>query len=381
MTWNTAIRLSAVSVLLLVLSFGRMQVAASEASYTVTDIGSLVGTADGQYDSLTAVTPAKVNEEGDIVANAAAGDDTFWSIAFTNIDGKARKLGQEKSFSFAYDLNEAGEIVGFVTTLDDSGYEHLQAVVWRERHLVKLPALDGDYSLANAINEDGDIAGTSSSAPGTDSPKHAVIWHGDAPTDLGTLGGKDSRAFDLNDEGLIVGMSLVSDRAGGRPVVWEDGSIEELEVPDGLRGGAEAINNSGTIAGNAFDESFNFFAVRWTDKKLEMLPPLIDGGTSLAVDINSAGIVVGWARSDSGADVGVFWDADTVVDLNTLIPVDSGWLVLRAQAINDSGQILAISTGDDGFQHGLLLDPVDASAKTGLVAIAVVSRTAIRSRG
>jgi hypothetical protein len=69
-------------------------------------------------------------------------------------------------------------------------------------------------------------------------------------------------------------------------------------------------------------------------------------------DINSSGQVVG------GGSRAFYYDATTgVVDLNTLIDPDSGWVLWEARAINDLGQI--VGAGDfNGQRHAYLLTPV-----------------------
>jgi hypothetical protein len=48
-----------------------------------------------------------------------------------------------------------------------------------------------------------------------------------------------------------------------------------------------------------------------------------------------------WAGRNSGnANVAVIWAGGSIVDLNSVLPVDSGWVLDAAFAINDQGQIV-----------------------------------------
>jgi hypothetical protein len=47
-----------------------------------------------------------------------------------------------------------------------------------------------------------------------------------------------------------------------------------------------------------------------------------------------------------------------MVDLNTLIPNDSGWTLTAASSINDAGQITGWGVNPNGLQHAYLLTPV-----------------------
>jgi hypothetical protein len=81
--------------------------------------------------------------------------------------------------------------------------------------------------------------------------------------DLGTLGGKNSSAYDINDLGTIVGYAETSSRDNEGNYLKkaflkkETGSMTEIEIPDMHSGTARNINNEGTIVGEASDQNNN----------------------------------------------------------------------------------------------------------------------------
>jgi hypothetical protein len=50
--------------------------------------------------------------------------------------------------------------------------------------------------------------------------------------------------------------------------------------------------------------------------------------------------------------------AGTMRDLNDLIPPDSGWVLQRADGINDAGQISGYGSAPNGSTRAFLLTPV-----------------------
>jgi probable HAF family extracellular repeat protein len=75
-------------------------------------------------------------------------------------------------------------------------------------------------------------------------------------TDLGTLGGTTSRAYALNDSGVVVGQSAPLN-LNGQAFRWANGSMQQLA--DGfVVSEARAIDNFGTIVGRANGEAVVF---------------------------------------------------------------------------------------------------------------------------
>ena len=219
-------------------------------------------------------------------------------------DGTAASLGDFEPVA----ANDAGVVVG-LAPVGGFGY-HRQACRLDGATLTILPSLGGRDSIAHAIGDDGRIVGASSTTG--DGPTRAVLWQGGSAIDLGTLGGPASRAHDLNANGVIVG---AADLGGG-----------------GFHACRFVVDGNGTVQSR--------------DDLGEL-----GAGYSAAYAVNDAGTIVG--VSDGRAFV---HDGGAMSDLNALIPADAGWALARATDINAGGWIVGAGA-HDGAPRAFLLIP------------------------
>jgi probable HAF family extracellular repeat protein len=164
-------------------------------------------------------------------------------------------------------VNERGDVVG-QAVFSDGGFR-TEAVRWRDGRPQLLGTLGGRSSGTvpttivggSALNRWGDVAGTSDVGDGT---HHAYFWHDGRMTDLGTLGGANSRAAAVNDWGQVVG---VSDTASGEQhaFLWQNGRMVDLTA---LAGGGSAatvtdVNDRGQVVGYANRPGAGTVSHRW----------------------------------------------------------------------------------------------------------------------
>jgi probable HAF family extracellular repeat protein len=86
----------------------------------------------------------------------------------------------------------------------------------------------------------------------------------------------------------------------------------------------------------------------------------LGGAGSVAAAINDHGVVVGSAETSNNVSH-AFLDSDEIMtDLNTLVPSNSGFVIVNAQDVNDRGQIVAQAiepSSSSSTVHVLLLSP------------------------
>ena len=83
----------------------------------------------------------------------------------------------------------------------------------------------------------------------------------------------------------------------------------------------------------------------------------LGGMDSSARDINNAGQIVGVAQGGMSNNRGFLWRDGVMFDLNEAVPTGTPTIV-RAEGINDRGQIVAVADVGGGFEHGVLLNPL-----------------------
>ena len=121
-------------------------------------------------------------------------------------------------------------IVGSSST--SSGAKH--ACLWEDGSIIDLGTIDGDYSVAFAINNSRQIVGQSYAAP-DGNPIRAFLWESGT---MHNLGGTTREALGINSPGQIVGDF-------GGDVLYENGAQVDL----GFSGKGTDISDREEIVG------------------------------------------------------------------------------------------------------------------------------------
>ena len=243
----------------------------------------------------------------------------------------------------------------------------LQLIAQHTRYTVTdLGTLGGTFTFATGINNRGSVEGHST-LPG-DTAFHAFLWQKGVMTDLGTLGGPNSRA-DLRPS--------ESDKVGGGantstpdpfgedfcffgtnficlPFLWQKGVMTPLQTLGGNNGFAGGVNSRGQVAGQAEIASpdptcdpstpqvLQFKPVIWRNGNVQELPTFAGDPDGQAFALNDVGQAVGFSGlciDPLTAHHALLWQNGRAINLGTL----GGTMNNAAFDINNQGQLVGIS--------------------------------------
>ena len=299
-------------------------------------------------------------------------------------------LGED--FGQASALNNRGQVVGYSLNgiADPVGIfgnaTENRAFLWQNGVMQDLGTLCesegvcGLDAVANAVNERGQVAGisaTNATPNGTTGAPTVLpfLWERGRMIDLGTLGGTNSGVDGptvlLNNRGQVAGTSTLEGDMSYHPFLWEHGVMKDLGTLGGDTGFVTWITDSGDVIGTAdlpgTSGNQSHHAFLWSKGVKTDLGSL--GGTSHAEGINLQGQIVGRSTPNGSAVQHAFlWEhGGPMVDLNTLIPANSGLLLEEGGNINDQGEIAgrglpAGCEAVDACGHAFLLIPCDPAA-------------------
>ena len=303
--------------------------------YAINEAGWIAGTADSMVSGSTRRRAVRWSPTGEI--------ESLGTLGGTHSD--------------AFDINEVGWIVGKSTNLQGQ----IHAFLWIPGGAMQdLGTLGGHLSTAGDINDNGMVIG-SSTVP-TTLDDHAFAWTaGTGMVDLGTLGGADSYASAVNNAGQVVGYAFTSEGTGffHNAFLWTaGGGMQDLgRLPGGYRSAATAINSSGVVVGWSYTVRHSEKrAFRWTPEGgMESLGSL--GGESEAIAINDDGTIVGTSYTGNGGQRRAFrWTPEG--GMEDLGSVGTGPFASSvAVDVNEAGYVIGQTSADAGSPNAFLWHP------------------------
>lgn len=285
-----------------------------------------------------------VNDLGQVVGSAAtAPPGPFHAFRWSKQTGLVDLSRPGVGNSIATDINNRGQVAGIAVFPESA--PNGRAFRWSPRTgMVDLGSLN-NYSGAFAINEAGTAVGYTEGPLDPGFLTLAAGWPaagGLIP--LNNFASVASVANDINNAGQIVGSAAFDAGLNDQAFIWTPaGGLRNLGAPGPFLSFAERINEKGLVIGDNFSSPGDRNGFIWSRENGVLLigTPFVD--SSDAADVNNLGQVVG---SINGRAF-VWTRAGGFVDLNTRIPgAPADFGLFTALAISDNGSIVA--TGNTG---------------------------------
>ncbi len=223
--------------------------------------------------------------------------------------------------------------------------------------ITNLGTLGGNRSVALGINRAGHVVGSAETADGR---THAFVYLTSALIDLGTLGGDESHAYRISDGGLIVGRANTTDGEFRAFVTSASGEPLDLSQLDtrlkGIFSTAVDINSAGYVIGYRQTQGDHMAARRraFIYRNFQVVDFGAFGGEDgVVAAINEAGQMVGYFGTEPHADYadhhGFLLDETGLTDLGAL-----GGKMTTPTDLNDSRQVVGYAQVSSGENHAFL---------------------------
>lgn len=295
-----------------------------------------------------------INSQGQIVGSCARSPSTH---AFSYFQGKITDLTPKWYHSDARDLNDQGDIVGFARPNSFDPFL-FHAYLFTPDGAFDLGTLGGRNSIAFALNNSQEVVGLADTVSGF---YHAFLYNQGTMYDLGTLGGNESRAHDINGKGQIVGSAAINVQNTHHAFLFSEGVMIDLGTLNSspyATSAANAINNKGQIVGYS-DSDQGPQAFVYQDGIMTGLGSL-GGFASHAFGINEQGEIVGIAELEPHNDHpefrAFFYKDGKMYNLNDLV-APSNFTMEGASAINNKRQITGWGFNSDRRVLAFVLNP------------------------
>jgi probable HAF family extracellular repeat protein len=329
--------------------------AVSDRSATLTGTGRL-GSDDGYTFELIVVDRApwgRLEDTVDAVVRDPGGAVVFTSLGPQVLKQGDLRIDEVPVSSFANAVNDDGQVVG--TSWSPKG--GWRPFSWTEQGgMVDAGTTGGPECYGTAAGTEGEVVawGSTYAGPNASGPPQAFVWTpGGGRLDIGPGGDTFTEAYAIGDGGHVVGRTGPLSAYRIRAYRWtrEEGLRElgTLSSESWTWSVASAVNSRGDVVGASDSHAF-----LWTEDAGMHDLGTLGGVTSHAVAINDSGVVVGSSPTVEWENVhGFSWTTEGgMMDLGTLDGPTSA-----AVDVNVRGQIVGSSANAAGAEHAVLWNP------------------------
>jgi probable HAF family extracellular repeat protein len=331
--------------------------------YAVTDLGTLGGTNGMAYG---------INNHEQVVGTAQTAMGNYHAFMFDG--GRMADLGTlGGSNSWAHGINDMGWLVGAAEMPMTNMHGFLCTNALMNPMMMDLGTLGGSNSAAWMIDMYGDLVGWAGMANGSHHGFFMTNWLTSDMMDMSTVGGTNSELYCISSNRMAAGYAMMSSGTM-QPIISTNAMFGSSSMMGMGMGGMGAsggqfwsINNTGNTAGMAQMAGGNYHAVvsasgGMMGGRMNVDLGTLGGTNSIAYCLTDPGTIVGAAQIANGMMhafmvTNALGSTIRMMDLNTLIPMNSGWELMEARGVNTAGQIIGWGM-HGGHTNAFLLTPV-----------------------
>ena len=255
-------------------------------------------------------------------------------------------------YTLANDINDYGEVVGQTGAVAGSSYTGFD---FAGGHFTPIAVTGATNTSANTVNDNGLVGGWYE--PSGSTPRYGFTdLNGTYTPGISLLPNISTTVDGINNGGVFVG-SLYHGGTSFSGYINNGGAVTQLDVSGAATTSANGINDGGDVVGS-YNNAHGFLYQNGIYTTIDA--PLGVNGT-IAADINDSGQIVGW-YTDAGNKAHGFVD---IAGVFTTIDDPLGVNGTYVRGINDMGQIVGWYTDAGNVNHGFIANIADGTVAMG----------------
>jgi probable HAF family extracellular repeat protein len=270
---------------------------------------------------------------------------------FTTIDYPGAAPPSPAGTTTVHAVNAAGQMVG--EYLDASNKTH--GFLWSKGVYTSIDYPGSTYTIANSINDSGQIVGTYVNGSGPILTNHGFLWSGGVYTSLDYPGAELTEANGISADGAVVGDYVDPTKklyhafllVGGTGGTWTNVDVNDPSLT--FQKGEKIIRETRFSVTTKDTNGIIHLYIKVDGETIKIA---VSNGTETTEEDLNYGEVVGWYRDASNNVHGFHFQIQSGIYITLDYP---GAVATQAMGINNAAQIVGgYFDAQKGLEHGFL---------------------------